>query len=1287
MNDNKFISEVLQQVAESKGDAEQVHSFLKAKPEDLEDLDETLVENFPSITQRLLKDRSPEEQKFIAQTLLNFSTCISKFPLGNRALNLELAKVSCSEALEIFRHNKSLVNQAKAQNNLGNIYSNRIRGDRANNIEEAIECHNNALDVFNSNTLSEQWATATCALGNAYFQRIKKNRAENIEQAIKYYQTVLNVGADTISTKLRATAQNLLGNAYVDRIQENRAENIEQAIKCYEAALDVYKPDNFPNQWAAIKHNLGHAFYARIRGKRAENVKRAIKYYEDTLTVRKKDTFPMDWATTCNGLGDAYARIQEKRAENLERAIKYYEDALTVRKKDAFPIDWATTYNGLGDAYARIQEKRAENLERAIKYYEDALMVRKKDAFPIDWATTCNNLANVYRDRIKGERIANLEEAIEGYEAALTVRKKEDFPVEWAQTKNNLSIVYYNRFQGGRAANLEEAIEGYEAALTVRKKEDFPVEWATTRHTLATAYYARIKGDRSDNLEEAIAGYEAALTVRKKEDSPVEWAQTENNLANAYFDRLEGDKSTNLERAIESYKNALMVRKKEDFPMDWAQTKNNLANAYSARLEGDKNDNIRQAIGQYKATLEVYTRNDFPIDWANTQYNLANTYASCIDSDGVVNTDINFYEKAIYAAKQALEIFEPQLLPNECRLTARFLGNLYSDQQHWNDANIAYGKAIESAEVLYQSALSRSSQEAELAETNDLFRRAAFAQAKIENQLTNAVTTIEQGRARGLRETLERDRIDLSGLEKDNREIYEQYQKAAAAVRQFEIDERAISSSIQERQQSISETELRQHAETVRQGLSDAVTAIRQCPGYENFLKQPSFDDIAAAIQPGQPLVYLLATSKGGLALIVHQVQFEKEGTRALNISPIWLDKLTDTSLRELLVGSGEEPGGWFGSYPPFGDRAAWLQTIDQVTHQLWTMVMEPVVTHLESLKVTQAVLIPTGYLSFLPLHAAWTEGAATPTGRHYALDSINFTYAPNAISLKTARAIGETTKVNSLLAINEPRPIKNAKPLPASEREVEVAVDYFKDNHKILKHEEATREAVLAELPNYREVQKNRVPVKRSILARIQVWAGILLSREPDNVMSESPNHNVLHFSCHGYANFNSPLDSGLLMANNEILSLRDFFDINLQGVRLAILSACETGLPGMELPDEVISLPTGLLQAGVAGVMASLWAVSDLSTMMLLVYFYDGWQKKNLEPTQALRNAQQWVRDTPNGEKEAYFKGFIDELAGSRIPYEAASELYQSVAFSDPDANDVAHPFYWAAFTYVGI
>ena len=660
-----------------------------------------------------------------------------------------------------------------------------------------------------------------------------------------------------------------------------------------------------------------------------------------------------------------------------------------------------------------------------------------------------------------------------------------------------------------------------------------------------------------------------------------------------------------------------------------------LAIVYCERVRGDRAQNLEDAIAAYQQSLQVMTREAMPLEWAGLMNNLASVYAARIRGDRIQNL-----KNAVAACQQSLTIFKPNLLPNECRQTSRLLATLYDENHLWKDAVAPYKTAMEATEFLYQASLSRSSQEAELLATNDLFRRAAYAQARAGN-LEQAVLAAEVGRARGLSETLERDRADLKALDKDAPNLCWQYQQAVDAQRQLEAEERAISSLTPDNRPSLSETELHRQAEIIHKNLSDAIAAIRQHPGYADFLAQPSFEDITVAVKPDQPLIYLLSTPNGSLALIIYQ----SEAAKSVEISSVWLDTLTETSLLELLFGPGDDLSGWFGAYSnQSADRKIWFETIDQVTCKLWETLIGPVVTHLQALNAAQATLIPMGFLGFLPLHAAWTNDPTTPSGRRYALDAVTFTYAPNARSLGVAREIARRTAVNSLLAINEPRPT-TASPLPHSEREIEAAVAYFPQHHT-LKYEQASRDAVLAALSH----------------------------------------HDVLHFSCHGNANVSYPLDSGLLMAHGETLSLRDFFNLQLHGVRLAILSACETGLPSIELPDEIISLPIGLLQAGVAGIAASLWSVADLSTMMLLVRFYAYWRQDGLPPTQALCNAQQWVRDTSNDEKKSYFQGFLPELTSARMADGPAEHLYRAMVFADPEAKDFAHPFHWAAFTYVG-
>ena len=693
-------------------------------------------------------------------------------------------------------------------------------------------------------------------------------------------------------------------------------------------------------------------------------------------------------------------------------------------------------------------------------------------------------------------------------------------------------------------------------------------------------------GSRWLNLEIAIAAYQQFLRMTARETMPVEWAEAMNNLATAYYSRIRGDRADNLEQAIAAYQQSLQVRTRETMPVDWAQAMNNLATAYSNRIRGDRADNLEQAIAAYQASLEVFT---------------------------------------------------PELLPNDCRRTAHSLGNLYFGETRWKEAVSVYQMALQAAETLYQSANLLDSKAAELSETDDLPRRAAHALART-GDCQKAVETLEEGRARGLSENLNRDRADLTQLQQTHPDLCQNYQVIANQLRNVESQQRDRSTSSD--RYSLTPEHLRESAIALRQQLDTLIQAIRQVPGYENFLTLPTFEDVRRAVRGDCPLVYLVPSPAGSLALIVtiEQIEF------------VWLDDLPERQLREILYGPADGPGlgRWFGAYQDFRNDAktsylAWCEEIDRSTRQLWEPLMQPLIQHLKDYQFYQATLIPTGLLSFLPLHAAWVEDSTRPTGRRYALDDIHFTYAPNAKSLTAAEIIAHRVQADSILAIDNP-----SQDLPNSTREVNAAIASF-PQHTVLRHAEATVAGVRAQLSQA----------------------------------------TIVHFSCHGTANFTTPLNSGLLMSDG-LLTLKDIFALNLAdsgGIRLALLSACETGLSGIENADEAISLPTGLLQAGVAAVIASLWSVSDLSTMLLLTKFYQLWREHALPPDQALRQAQIWLRDTTNEEKIAEFKAFIPTFAATRLSPTTAQQLYNELAWETKNERSFAHPFHWAAFNYTGV
>ena len=66
--------------------------------------------------------------------------------------------------------------------------------------------------------------------------------------------------------------------------------------------------------------------------------------------------------------------------------------------------------------------------------------------------------------------------------------------------------------------------------------------------------------------------------------------------------------------------------------------------------------------------------------------------------------------------------------------------------------------------------------------------------------------------------------------------------------------------------------------------------------------------------------------------------------------------------------------------------------------------------------------------------------------------------------------------------------------------------------------------------------------------------------------------------------------------------------------------------------------------MRVGFAGVVGSLWPVDDQSTSELMIHFYMKWRKEKHSPSEALREAQQWLRDdsSHNGRFEhSYYWG----------------------------------------------
>jgi len=129
-----------------------------------------------------------------------------------------------------------------------------------------------------------------------------------------------------------------------------------------------------------------------------------------------------------------------------------------------------------------------------------------------------------------------------------------------------------------------------------------------------------------------------------------------------------------------------------------------------------------------------------------------------------------------------------------------------------------------------------------------------------------------------------------------------------------------------------------------------------------------------------------------------------------------------------------------------------------------------------------------------------------------------------------------------------------------------------------------------------------------------------------------------------------------------------------------LVVLSACDSGVSERRPGDELVGLTRALLVTGARSVLATLWAVNDLSTSILMRKFYDGWVRDRLPKAEALRRAQCHMMDLT--ETDLHIAELHAAGAGNRdlVPSSSVSEV------STPAERELAAPRHWAAFTLVG-
>jgi CHAT domain-containing protein len=301
--------------------------------------------------------------------------------------------------------------------------------------------------------------------------------------------------------------------------------------------------------------------------------------------------------------------------------------------------------------------------------------------------------------------------------------------------------------------------------------------------------------------------------------------------------------------------------------------------------------------------------------------------------------------------------------------------------------------------------------------------------------------------------------------------------------------------------------------------------------------------------------------------------------------------------------------------------------------------LIQPVADILTRVPSHRAILIPTGLLGLIPLHAIPLSCADGQV-----LDDAGDLYlAPSAATFDACRKRAAASSAEHLVGLADPE--SGPRSLPGSRAELTAIAEIF-DYH-----------------------------------------GPVTCAFGPDATRSWLLEHvgqaSHLHMGCHGASTPGTTADGKLHLAGPSTLTIGDLVDGRLEGCRLAVASACQSGhYATAGLADEFTGLAAGFLQSGAACAIVSLWQVNDRVTAIFMAYLYElllhPAHGMATPPAAALRQARTWLRHL-TAEQLVQFIQDHPPLAG--VP------TYPPPQISDtPSKPPYAAPQYWAAFTAWG-
>lgn len=917
---------------------------------------------------------------------------------------------------------------------------------------------------------------------------------------------------------------------------------------------------------------------------------------------------------------DDYAAAMQALAgpSDLDTRTATCRSALERIDRDQSPIVWALVALDLADALrSRAGYDAPTPMTEVIALYRAALARLTPEGEPAQFVHAQRYLGDAYLLDSEGDQSTNIEHAVACYETALAMLRPKVERVEWAATASHLGEALLRRTHGDPTLHVERSITLLAEAIDILEQQNDRPMLAAARMSLAAAYTRRLHGSRDESLRAAARHLrDAAEGVEPHEQHLGLWAMATTHLGEVYLTRAQLDlvsRANLLRQAERCFRTALSrgdvgrrVRARALAGLGWA-----LADQYD---RGD--DALAEAIASYQTAIaDLETLGSaYDVERAHVHRNLALAYGDRAELD----------EQSASMAEQhfdsALAVFGVEY-PVQRRDTLRPLGAMYFGAGRWAQALTRFEEAIDLSAGALTGQHTERGKEAEVAGNRSLYGAAAYCRVRL-GRPGEALETIERGKVRMMSEALAWKESPRPGDGDDEPALM----RARENVTRLEATLRA--------NQAVRDARL--HAQLGEQ-LRDAYRHLvsLQARHGEGPASPMALSDILAEIPAGGALVAPVVTTRGGAVLVV-----PSRTDRVSAEHVVELESFDVAAVGELLAGPrGAGGGGWLNAYLTWQRDAesfeALLRALHDLTTALWDRLMGPVHERLTALGVREGapvMLVPSGWLGLLPLHAA--QRAVAGQWRAF-VDDFAVSYVPSAAVARVCRtrlAARERRGGGCVVVANPTGDLRFANSEAAAIAGL-VGVRPAPNDCRVIGGDDATVQAV-------RDAVGGR---------------------------------QYVHFACHARFDWSNPAESGLELAGDTWLRIEDILSpaMRLSSARVVTLSACETGMAEFRsMPDEFIGLPGAFIEAGASAVVSSLWPVDDVSTSLLMAELYRR-HFGGMGVADALRGAQRWLREATA--KDLGFAEAHPDVAPFAHPYYWAGFTVTGVdagpaAMSDP-------------------